>query len=117
MWMTRRKAPATYTDIQRITGLSLATISKYYNGGNVLEANREAIKTAFEGVATLLKKNDRVSITGVGVFSKTVKPAQKGGQKAKNPFTGEEYVTKSKPASTKVKFRAGKGFKGGMGQK
>jgi nucleoid DNA-binding protein len=79
--------------------------------------SREAIKTAFEGVATLLKKNDRVSITGVGVFSKTVKPAQKGGQKAKNPFTGEDYVTKSKPASTKVKFRAGKGFKTSLGAK
>ena len=79
--------------------------------------SRDAIKTTFETVATLLKKNDRVSITGVGVFSKTVKPAQKGGQKAKNPFTGEEYVTKPKPASTKVKFRAGKGFKTALGAK
>ena len=79
--------------------------------------SREAIKTTFEGVATLLKKNDRVSVTGVGVFSKTVKPAQKGGQKAKNPFTGEEYTTKPKPASTKVKFRAGKGFKTNLGAK
>ena len=78
---------------------------------------REAIKTTFEGVATLLKKNDRVSVTGVGTFSKTVKPAQKGGKKAKNPFTGEEYLTKDKPASTKVKFRPGKGFKTGLGMK
>ena len=36
----------SYKDIQRATGLSLATISKYYNGRNVLEANREAIKAA-----------------------------------------------------------------------
>jgi LacI family transcriptional regulator len=36
----------TYKDIQRATGLSLATISKYFNGRNVLEANREAIETA-----------------------------------------------------------------------
>ncbi len=78
---------------------------------------REAIKTTFEGVATLLKKNDRVTVTGVGTFSKTVKPAQKGGKKAKNPFTGEEYITKDKPASTKVKFRPGKGFKTGLGMK
>lgn len=35
----------TYKDIQAATGLSLATISKYYNGRNVLEANREAIET------------------------------------------------------------------------
>jgi nucleoid DNA-binding protein len=79
--------------------------------------SREAIKATFDGVANLLKKNDRVSVTGVGTFSKTVKPAQKGGKKAKNPFTGEEYTTKPKPASTKVKFRPGKGFKAGFGGK
>lgn len=37
---------ATYKDIQRLTGLSLATISKYYNGGNVLITNRELIEKA-----------------------------------------------------------------------
>ncbi len=79
--------------------------------------SRDAIKATFDGVATLLKKNDRVTVTGVGTFSKTIKPAQKGGKKAKNPFTGEEYITKNKPASTKVKFRPGKGFKAGFGGK
>src|SRR5581483_8699905 len=78
---------------------------------------REAVKSTFEGIATLLKKNDRVTVTGVGTFSKTVKPAQKGGKKAKNPFTGEDYITKPKPASTKVKFRPGKGFKTNLGAK
>ena len=73
--------------------------------------SRQAVQASFEAVGKLLKKNDRVSISGVGVFSKTTRPAQKGGKKAKNPFTGEEYTTKPKPASTKVKFRAGKGFK------
>ena len=73
--------------------------------------SRQAVKAAFEGVAKLLKKNDKVTITGVGTFAKTVRPAQKGGKKATNPFTGEPYVTKAKPASTKVKFRPGKGFK------
>lgn len=77
--------------------------------------SRDAIKATFEGVATLLKKNERVTVTGVGTFSKTVKAAQKGGKKAINPFTGEEYTTKSKPASTKVKFRPGKGFKDNLG--
>jgi DNA-binding LacI/PurR family transcriptional regulator len=37
---------ATYKDIQRATGLSLATISKFYNGGNVLDANAAAIEAA-----------------------------------------------------------------------
>lgn len=39
---------ATYKDIRRLTGLSLATISKYYNGGNVLDTNRELIEKAAE---------------------------------------------------------------------
>jgi nucleoid DNA-binding protein len=74
--------------------------------------SRQAVKHTFEGVAKLLKANDRVTITNVGSFSKAVKPAQKGGKKAVNPFTGATYTTKAKPKSTKVKFRAGKGFKG-----
>lgn len=37
---------ATYKDIQRLTNLSLSTISKYFNGGNVMEANRKAIERA-----------------------------------------------------------------------
>jgi LacI family transcriptional regulator len=36
----------TYKDLRERTGLSLATISKYYNGGNVLEENRIAIEEA-----------------------------------------------------------------------
>lgn len=76
------------------------------------KASRQAVQASFEAVGKLLKRNDKVSITGVGVFSKTTKPAQKGGKQAKNPFTGEMYTTKPKPASTKVKFRPGKGFKG-----
>jgi LacI family transcriptional regulator len=37
---------ATYKDIRRVTGLSLATISKYFNGRTVLESNRLAIEAA-----------------------------------------------------------------------
>ena len=37
---------ATYKDIKRQTGLSLSTISKYFNGGNVLEDNRAVIEEA-----------------------------------------------------------------------
>ena len=37
---------ATYKDIRRLTGLSLATISKHFNGGNVLHANRVLIEHA-----------------------------------------------------------------------
>lgn len=40
--------PATIRDIREKTGLSLATISKYLNGGNVLPKNREMIEKAVE---------------------------------------------------------------------
>jgi len=39
---------ATIKDIAKHTGLGLATISSYLNGGNVREANREKIETAIE---------------------------------------------------------------------
>ncbi|MDE6925040.1 MAG: LacI family transcriptional regulator [Acetatifactor sp.] len=38
--------PATIRDIKNRTGLSLATISKYLNGGNVLPKNKELIEEA-----------------------------------------------------------------------
>lgn len=37
---------STYKDIRRLTGLSLATISKYFNGGTVTYANRALIDAA-----------------------------------------------------------------------
>lgn len=39
---------ATIRDIKRMTGLSLATVSKYLNGGNVLPENKAAIEHAIE---------------------------------------------------------------------
>lgn len=39
---------STIKDIARETGLSLATISKYMNGGHVLDQNRERIEQAIE---------------------------------------------------------------------
>jgi LacI family transcriptional regulator len=44
----RRFMAATIRDIRARTGLSLATISKYLNGGNVLPENREKIEAAVE---------------------------------------------------------------------
>lgn len=67
-----------------------------------------------ETVAKEAKKTGRVR-TVLGVFSIKKVPAQKGGKKAKNPFTGEEYVTKAKPATVKLKFRPSKTAKGLIG--
>ena len=40
--------PSTIRDIKERTGLSLATISKYLNGGNVLPENKEKIEIAIK---------------------------------------------------------------------
>jgi LacI family transcriptional regulator len=47
---------ATIKDVAKYTGLSIATISKYINGGNVLEENRIMIKEAIEKLG--YKRND-----------------------------------------------------------
>ena len=43
-----KQVPATIKDLARETGLSLATISKYLNGGNVLPRNKELIDESIE---------------------------------------------------------------------
>ena len=45
---------ATIRDIKRMTGLSLATVSKYLNGGNVLPENKAAIEHLFS--STIISK-------------------------------------------------------------
>ncbi len=105
-----KKAAKTFTTSDLVEAIAKKT-------GMTPKDARKGVKATFEAIASGLKKNDRVAITGMGSFSKTVKPAQKGGKKAINPFTGEEYTTKDKPASTKVKFRPSGGFKTLLGGK
>ena len=49
----------TIKDVSRQTGLSLATISKYLNGGNVREENRRAIEQAIESLGYRVNRNAR----------------------------------------------------------
>lgn len=44
------KIAATIKDVAKYTGLSIATISKYINGGNVLEHNKKIIDEAIEAL-------------------------------------------------------------------
>lgn len=60
---------ATIRDIKKMTGLSLATVSKYLNGGNVLPENRDRIEKAIKElnyevneVARGLAKNETKTI-------------------------------------------------------
>lgn len=54
----------TYKDIQASTGLSLSTISKYFNGGTLREENRRAIEQAIQ------KLNYRVNPFAQGLKSR-----------------------------------------------
>lgn len=67
--------PATIKDIKEYTGLSLATISKYLNGGNVLPENRVKIEKAIEELHYEVNEIARGLVTnktrtvGIVVFS------------------------------------------------
>lgn len=69
--------PATIKDIKEETGLSLATISKYLNGGNVLPKNREMIEVAVKKLNYQVNEIARGLVTnttrtvGVSVFDIT----------------------------------------------
>lgn len=65
--------------------------------GDVLDAVFEAIQNA-------LKENTEVRLVGFGTFSTSSRKAGKG----RNPRTGEEITI---PATTTVRFKAGKGLK------
>ncbi len=61
-------------------------------------------------VADLGKKGcGTFKFLGFKMVAKTT-PAKRGGEKKINPLTGKEYITKSKPASRKVRVRALKTF-------
>ena len=66
---------ATIKDIRKKTGLSLATISKYLNGGNVLPENREKIEKAIQSLHYEVNEiarglvTNRTRTAGVVVFS------------------------------------------------
>jgi DNA-binding protein HU-beta len=66
--------------------------------GDVLDAVFEAISKA------LAKKGGEVRLVGFGTFSTSKRKAGKG----RNPRTGEEIKI---PASTNVRFKAGKNLK------
>lgn len=75
--------PATIRDIKNRTGLSLATISKYINGGNVLPENRVKIEKAIKELHYEVNEIARSMITNktntVGVCMYSVE----------SPFSGQ----------------------------
>jgi DNA-binding protein HU-beta len=64
----------------------------------------EAVNAVLETIQSTVAKGDKVSITGFGVFEKTIRPART----ARNPATG---ATIRVPRTSVPKFRAGSDFK------
>jgi DNA-binding protein HU-beta len=64
----------------------------------------EVLSAVFVAIEAALKKSEEVRLVGFGTFSTSQRKAGKG----RNPRTGEEIAI---PASTTVRFKAGKGLK------
>ncbi len=64
----------------------------------------EVVDALFAAIEKSLKKKQEVRLVGFGTFSTARRKAGKG----RNPRTGEEIKI---PASTSVRFKAGKGLK------
>jgi DNA-binding protein HU-beta len=64
----------------------------------------EVLDAVFEAIENALKTKQDVRLVGFGTFSTSKRKAGKG----RNPRTGEEIKV---PASTTVRFKAGKGLK------
>jgi len=82
--------------------------------------SKKEVTAVFESMTELIsaelnkgKKTDpkQFTIPGLCKIVTKYKPAEKGGQKKINPFTGEEMVTKPKPASQQIKIRPLKALK------
>jgi DNA-binding protein HU-beta len=64
----------------------------------------EVVDAVFGAIEGALKKKEEVRLVGFGTFATSSRAATTG----RNPRTGEEMQI---PASTTVKFKAGKGLK------
>jgi DNA-binding protein HU-beta len=70
----------------------------------------EAVNAILDTIQQTVAKGDKVSITGFGVFEKTVRPART----ARNPATGAAVKV---PKTSVPKFRAGADFKAMVAKK
>lgn len=64
----------------------------------------DVLDAVFEAIEKALKDQSEVRLVGFGTFSTSSRKAGKG----RNPRTGEEIAI---PATTTVRFKAGKGLK------
>ena len=80
------------------------------------DSSRAEVKKFFAALETVIRNQlgkkgpGVITIPGVVKLKAVKKPATKGGELKKNPFTGEMMTTKPKPASVKVRGSGVKAF-------
>ena len=97
------------------------TKTEIFNGiAEEVGISKKEVAAVFDALSSMIggelgkgkKTEEKVfTIPGLCKIKTKYKPAQKGGQKRLNPFTGEEILTKPKPASQQVKVTPLKGLK------
>ncbi len=65
---------------------------------------QRSVESVFDAIVKTLSRGEEVAITGFGTF----RVAKSAAREGRNPKTGEKLMI---AASTKPKFRAGKGLK------
>jgi nucleoid DNA-binding protein len=94
---------ALYTRLSEASGLKKSEVMK------VMDAFLDEIKTQLGG-----KGPGILTLPGIARFKIRKVKAVKGGVKKINPLTGQEYVTKDKPAYNKVSILPVKALKEAM---
>jgi nucleoid DNA-binding protein len=90
---------AFFQELAEATEMKKADVMKVYDA--IIELVRKQLGPKGPGIVTL---------PNLAKLTAQHTKADKGGKKAKNPFTGEEYITKPRPAKTRLKARGLKNF-------
>jgi nucleoid DNA-binding protein len=115
--MAKEKPAAPAAKAAKASAKSITKAQFYAEVAEHTELPKAKVAEVFKAIEAIIikqlgSKGPRV-VTIPGLLklkSKSVK-AVKGGQKKINPLTKQEYVTKDKPASTKITARPLKGLK------
>jgi nucleoid DNA-binding protein len=104
MNMAKSKNDKPATKSETFQALADATGLKRRDVANVFDALQSFIKKE-------LGKKNVFTLPGLLKLQRIHKPAVKGGQEKRNPFTGGTFITKPKPARNIVKARPLKNLK------
>lgn len=117
--MAKEKPAAKEKPVAKNKPTAKPTLTKsafFQELADATEMKKADVQKVYEAMLELVKKQlgpkgpGMVTLPNLAKLSSQHTKADKGGKKAKNPFTGEEYITKPRPAKTKLKARGLKNF-------